>query len=200
MPRTICVRAHATATHSTHRHFAGARSATRAFLTQYSSSTRRTRRVVLPAMCCTHVESDVRIDFPTPSRVGRVPTSQATIECLHAARRRSRRTSQSTRARDAPYSREYNARVAAQHTQLRYETVGEHTIATLDRHLTQITQTASRRHKHSQNTSVTCTHTMHITIRVRAHATATHSTYVTLLARDRRHARFSLNTRLPLVA
>ena len=111
------------------RHFAGARSATRAFLARYSSSTRRTRRVVLPVMCCTHVESGVRIDFPTPSRVGRMPTSQATNQCLHSHLLRSRRTSQLTRARDAPHSCEYNARVATQHRSLRYESVGEHTIA-----------------------------------------------------------------------
>jgi len=111
------------------RHFAGARSATRAFLTRYASSTRRTRRVVLPLMYCINVESGTRIDFPTPSRVGRMPTCQATIECLHSARRRSRRTSQLTCAHDAPYSCEYNARVAEQHRSLRYESVGEHTIA-----------------------------------------------------------------------
>ena len=111
------------------RHFAGARSATRAFLAQYSSSTRRTRRVVMPVMCCTHVESGVRIDFPTPSRVGRMPTSQATNQCLHSRLLRSRRTSQLTRARDAPHSCEYNARVATQHRSVRYESVGEHTIA-----------------------------------------------------------------------
>jgi len=182
------------------RHFAGARSAARAFLAQYSSSTRRTRRVVLPAMCCTHVESDVRIDFPTPSRVGRMPTSQATIECLHCRQHRSRRTSQLTRARNVPYSCEYIARVATQHTQLCYESVGEHTIAISIRHSTHHATNSSRRHKHTQNTSTTCAHTMPRTIRVRAHATATHSTDVTLLARDRRHARFSLDTHLPLVA
>ena len=93
-------------------HCQARQSMSRAFLAQYSSSTRRTRRVVLPGVCCTHVESDARIDFPTSTRVGRVPTSQATIECLHSARRRSRRTSQLTRARDAPYSCEYSACVA----------------------------------------------------------------------------------------
>ena len=154
----------------------------------------------MPVMYCTHVESDVRIDFPTPSRVGRMPTSQATSECLHSLVLRSRRTSQLTRACDAPYSCEYSARVATQHTQLRYKSAGEHTIAISIRHSTHHATNSSRRHERSQNTSATCVHTMPSTIRAPAHATATHSTYVTLLARDRRHARFSLNTHLPLVA
>ena len=182
------------------RHFAGARSVWRAFLVEYSSSTRRTRRVVLPAVYCINVESSVRIDFPMPSRVGRMATSQATIECLHSHLLGSRRTSQSTRAHDAPYSCEYNARVAEQHTQLRYESAGEHTIAisidtrdTLEQTPLAVTNTHKTLQRH------VCT---------QCHAPFEHQH--TPLPRTRLtslcwraitvDARFSLNTRLPLVA